>query len=608
MPPQHSYLSSGSGVNLALLRETVRRYLLDCISRVEGRSKALVIEKSLIGVLGLVAEFSALKERGIEKMFPLDAGPLPPSCPPSVIYLVRPDPRRVAFIAEQIKAHEAEASGHDHYIFFTPRQTLVCEAALQEQGVFGNCTIGEFHLNFVPMDSDIMSMELPASFSDYHIHGDSSSIFYTAHALMQIQKIFGVIPRLVGKGEGAMKVKDILLQKRKELGTPITVHPAIESLIIIDRAVDLITPLCSQLTYEGFIDELFGIANNLVELPVSIAELQPNGKPVKVELNSGDKLYAEIRDMNFSGVGILLSHRAKILSREYEERKDAKTVKQIKQFTSKLKRLQDEQASLRMHTDLAEGVMKTANDDDFLSGLRCEQAFLSTVDTDKSSEYIEECICRKEPILKVLRLMCLQSLTNGGLKPKIYDFYRREITQTYGHQWVLTLDQLEKVGLLKLQERNTYPQVKKSMRLVLEDDEKIEADISSKYSGYAPLSVRLVQSLTKPGSMDRSLEETLRLLPGPSFEEKQELPPGFKPRGMDGGDGSGGHKPTTMVLFVGGVTYAEVSAIRFLAKNDGRHYVIGTTSMINGSTLLRSCFRELVQKRDTIRGDGNNRR
>lgn len=28
---------------------------------------------------------------------------------------------------------------------------------------------------------------------------------------------------------------------------------------------------------------------------------------------------------------------------------------------------------------------------------------------------------------------------------------RREITQTYGHQWVLTLDQLEKVGLLKLQ-------------------------------------------------------------------------------------------------------------------------------------------------------------
>lgn len=39
----------------------VRKELLDCISRVEGRAKALVIDKSLIGALGLVAEFSALK-------------------------------------------------------------------------------------------------------------------------------------------------------------------------------------------------------------------------------------------------------------------------------------------------------------------------------------------------------------------------------------------------------------------------------------------------------------------------------------------------------------------------------------------------------------------
>ena len=30
----------------------------------------------------------------------------------------------------------------------------------------------------------------------------------------------------------------------------------IEAVVLIDRAVDLITPLCSQLTYEGLIDEL----------------------------------------------------------------------------------------------------------------------------------------------------------------------------------------------------------------------------------------------------------------------------------------------------------------------------------------------------------------
>ena len=44
--------------------------------------------------------------------------------------------------------------------------------------------------------------------------------------------------------------------------------------------------------------------------------------------------------MNFMEVGNLLSQRAKLLSNEYDERHDAKTVSQIKQFTSKLKRLQ----------------------------------------------------------------------------------------------------------------------------------------------------------------------------------------------------------------------------------------------------------------------------
>lgn len=50
-------------------------------------------------------------------------------------------------------------------------------------------------------------------------------------------------------------------------------------------------------------------------------------------------------------------------------------------------------------------------------------------------------------------------------------------------------------------------------------------DISYVYSGYAPLSVRLTQVLARPGW--RSIEEVLKMLPGPHFEERQQLPPGL---------------------------------------------------------------------------------
>jgi vacuolar protein sorting-associated protein 33A len=50
------------------------------------------------------------------------------------------------------------------------------------------------------------------------------------------------------------------------------------------------------------------------------------------------------------------------------------------------------------------------------------------------------------------------------------------------------------------------------------------------------------------------------------------------------------HKKTTIVFFLGGCTFTEVSAIRFLAQQDEgvRDYLVATTQMINGSTLLES--------------------
>lgn len=46
-----------------------------------------------------------------------------------------------------------------------------------------------------------------------------------------------------------------------------------------------------------------------------------------------------------------------------------------------------------------------------------------------SNEYIEECINKQEPLVKVLRLLCLQSVTNSGIKPKQLEFWKREIIQ-----------------------------------------------------------------------------------------------------------------------------------------------------------------------------------
>lgn len=43
--------------------------------------------------------------------------------------------------------------------------------------------------------------------------------------------------------------------------------------------------------------------------------------------------------------------------------------------------------------------------------------------------YIEDCIAQKDPLIKILRLVCMQSVCNNGLKHKVMDYYKREILQ-----------------------------------------------------------------------------------------------------------------------------------------------------------------------------------
>jgi len=117
-------------------------------------------------------------------------------------------------------------------------------------------------------------------------------------------------------------------------------------------------------------------------------------------------------------------------------------------------------------------------------------------DVEASEQYIEECIAKQDPLVKVLRLLCLYSLTTGGLKEKQYQLFSREIIQTYGYQYMFTMDNLAHLGMLKKQDNkgSTFPRLRKDIRLIVEDiDEQHPKDIAYVYSGYAPLTVRLVE-------------------------------------------------------------------------------------------------------------------
>lgn len=96
---------------------------------------------------------------------------------------------------------------------------------------------------------------------------DYTSIFYSARALMGIQRRYGLFPRIIGKGDCARRLADALIRMRSEEDASdsnlfaLTPSSILGELIVVDRESDMVTPLLTQLTYEGLIDETIGIHN-----------------------------------------------------------------------------------------------------------------------------------------------------------------------------------------------------------------------------------------------------------------------------------------------------------------------------------------------------------
>jgi hypothetical protein len=482
---------------------------------------------------------------------------------------------------------------------------------------------------------------------------------------MQFQQKCGMFPRIIGKGDHAKRLADLLLRMKSELmaGTgqggssfsDMTPSQSIESLIIIDRQSDFGTPLLTQLTYEGLLDEFFKIESNQLEVESSIigpgATQAPQGASSsaapttqtmtrKVVLEGSEALYNTLRDSNCAVIGPLLNKVARRLQNTYESRNQAKTTAELREFVSKLPGYQAEHASLKLHTNLAEEVIRRTRGEFFTRCLEVQQNIAAGADPTTQHDNIEELIARDVPLPMALRLLCVYSVFNNGIRPRDLENFKRDVLHAYGEQHLLTLNRLEKMGLLTARvggglvgaamgpvgKVTNYTSVRKNLHLIFDEVNESEPDdIAYVFSGYAPLSVRLVQAVIQKqylakvlaqGQMApqgtasagvgwRPFEDSVKQVRGATFDEAQTgEEKAVRARQMLNGSSSESKK-TVVVFFLGGICRAEIAALRFVAKQlaeegKGRKLLICTTNVLSGNDMVEAAienrnFRETNQ-------------
>ncbi|XP_046898013.1 vacuolar protein sorting-associated protein 33B [Hypomesus transpacificus] len=594
--------------DFSMLKILARDQLIYLLEQLPGK-KDLFIEADLMSPLDRIANVTTLKQHEVDKLYKVEYKQIV-STSDQICFLIRPRIQTVKWICDVVNADKAVGKFRRYKIIFCPQKFYSCEALLEEQGIYGDVTIDEWAFYLLPLDDDIISLELPEFFRDNFLDGDQRWVRTAGSALNLLHSLYGPFSKVYGIGRCSKMTYESWREQVKE-GEQKTHQAEIGNVFLIDRDVDFVTPLCSQVVYEGLVDDTFRIKCGCVEFG---PEVMSSDKSIKVMLNSQDKVFSEIRNEHFSNVFSFLSQKARNLQTAYDKRQGM-DIKQMKTFVSEeLKGLKQEHRLLSMHIGASESMMKRKTKQDFQELLKTEHSLLEGFEIRECISFIEEHINRQVSMLESLRLLCLLSLTENGLLPKDYRSLKAQYLQSYGVDHLLTFSNLRQIGLLveqqpgetltvmesrvgklvndraagkltdafsSLARKSHFRALSRRLNLVPKSDEEynlsVPRDMAYTFSGaYVPLSCKLIEQVLERDCWT-GLEEVTRMLNSQEFAVTA---------------GSNGAKTDAqriiLVMFLGGCTFSEISALRFLGKEKGLKFIVVTTAITNSARLLEA--------------------
>ncbi|KAG0720666.1 Vacuolar protein sorting-associated protein 33B [Chionoecetes opilio] len=595
--------------SLGLDVEILRRLSCDRLVRVledAPGAKDLIIDGDLMKMLDRIAGATLLRSHGVDKMYRLERVP-PPVQSSQRVYLVRPSLLLLKTLADHVHADRATYPELQVHVVVVPRLASWVTGLLEEEGLYGALTLHEFCPDFIPLDDDLLSLEMTSFFRDAFLEGDFSGCVDVARAITTLQGLFGQIPYVLAHGRAATAVVNTLdLLNDQNSPKKTRQMPEISHLFIFDRDADYVTPLLTQLTYEGALDDHFGIHAGVVEFP---GEVVGQDTPRKVPLNSKDTIYDNIRNKHFASVSSYLIMKAREVNAK-KEQAQTMTASQIKDFVAnELRTLQACHATLALHLRACEAITKSVKQD-FEKLLTTEHGLVTGAGNGgQAKKFIKDRIAMMLPFTDNLRLLCLYSLTQDGVSHKEYKELASQVLAAHGHKHLITLHNLRQLSLLSAMESSAasagdspatniqgrlaqvtsllpkrgqgWRAAAKRLKLIPDPDKTIDLHNPSQPSyvfngAYTPVQAKVVgDALSVQGAFTQTLLDTLKVLPGTTIS-----------RTPDAGSPAGPR--VALVVMMGGVTYTEVAALRLVAVTSGTRIIVASTSTINGDQLISS--------------------
>ena len=485
----------------------------------------------------------------------------------AIIFIIQPE---LTIFTDILQIHYKVTSVHkeiESNIIFIPGESYNIIEYMTSNDLINQFKIFSFYIDILCLDNDLLSLENDNYFKEIYIDKNLTSISELASAFVKIESCFGKVKYKYIKGDNSKIFQTLVNEKEKENDLKVT--DEILGMIVLDRSVDFLTTLTSNYTYEGLIDQFFSINLGTIEIKESfIKDIKVQNpdqeKTVSYSLSSfKNKFFSKIGCMHYFDANIYICKLDKYYRDKAKETQSNKSMAKISNNLFEIEKyIKEIKAPLDTNINIISYIINSNNtNEENLLFTKMEQLLLSGEFPPNLHLFYDDYICKKLDLNKILRLMAIESLTQGGIQN--YNIIKRDILNIYGYQNIFLFRDLEELGWLKGKEKTyiknfieiSYYQIFEKLELLnYNSNEKKVENCSYILSGFCPISLRLIERAVE-GKWNK-IQDIITKMPGEcSFPiDETEISKPTK------------EVNTIFVVFVGGVTYSEIEGIRFLNR------------------------------------------
>ena len=561
-------------IDVYIFKEHTCQSFLKILDSLSNKEKTLIIEKSCIFKLNYIASPQQLIEKKIIKTFFFESKEDFLSPTPILIYVIPPSIEHLNLIEKHISINNKV----EFHIIFIPKITLECSTFIENSKNKSSYHIYNLNIDMFALDYDIISLEDYSAFKEIYAKNNFECLSALKRVIYKFEAAFGRIKYRYSKGPLAQKLNKILSEEKSSFDN--NKENDILACFIFDRSVDMVTPFLTNCIYEALIDDYFGINFNTIKVPPKILEKDLKQEFVKLDLSRNDKFYTAIKDFHFSKIVQYLPERLKQRTDFLKEgKKKSNDVKKLYEDLINVKKVQEEDEPLKNNINLASYISNKQQIPLRQLYLKFETNILLGILPDNLHDFIDDEISKKSDKYSILKILCLESIIHGGIRYKFYEQFENDFLNIYGYNNIFLWKNLEKMNILKSQDNNYFFNTASTeLNLISSEIDLINPNDSSYvYNGYCPIIIRLIEKAFTQGW--GSIKDIIKKIPGETNFPSEESEMVNNTSDIK----------YFLVVFIGGITYGELAAIRYLNKtNKNKKFVVLTTSMTNYKNIFDS--------------------